>query len=618
MSSLASAREYRYVPSLVCLCIEKLALYPDQIAGVALTYAPPEDSTQFDILKALIPFYADDSFGISLVDPCLWATLVQIFGTSLPEIFTTYQIPLKHTLLPLLQRIPSTPTFSLVTILELPGCTQLTDDLALTLRSLHTLTAFDASDTALSSWGLRKLLMPALLVDDTEQSPMNGPWGLRMLRLRNCKAVDQTIFKSLEKLLLLSVLDLRGTSIDPATIPTPYKAWSTACLEQSLLSSLYHPTPLTESMSSLKSLSPELHSSTAIFQLHIDRINHRPPEQKKSGYQFGYHKPPEIAVEIHNKAFTFTASTMLSHAPQPADVDAPRELRPASKRGDYMLSVAKHESEELAARQKIRNFYSAPLVRRSSTVSNEGYSARKYYTEYARKEQMRCKQETSLPKVTWPRFGDSRRPQKQTETSSNTSLMLYRPPPPWSCIESLAPDTHISESSSQPSTSRTAVTKIASLSKSHPRMQMIADLKVGMGTRSRSTVMATFDGVRSPSSAPIAAKIDIAQTVGPMLHGRNPFRRPDAVSGCYYSGFFLHGASFRQASSRGATFDQDRETSSKRILKPISSVRVPELPPEEMRKLKESMTKKPRGSLPATLQIVLRKESLFPLLKMGI
>lgn len=208
MSSLASAREYRYVPSLVCLCIEKLALYPDQIAGVALTYAPSEDSTQFDILKALIPFYADDSFSISLVDPCLWATLVQIFGTSLPEIFTTYQIPLKHTLLPLLQRIPSTPTFSLVTILELPGCTQLTDDLALTLRSLHTLTAFDASGTALSSWGLRKLLMPALLVDDTEQSPMNGPWGLRMLRLRNCKAVDQTIFKSLEKLLLLSVLGM--------------------------------------------------------------------------------------------------------------------------------------------------------------------------------------------------------------------------------------------------------------------------------------------------------------------------------------------------------------------------------------------------------------------------
>jgi len=210
MGSLASAREYRYVPSLLCLCIEKLALYPDQISGVALTYAPSEDSTQFDILKALIPFYADDSFNISLVDPCLWVTLVQIFGISLPEIFTTYQIPLKHTLLPLLQRIPSTPTFSLVTILELPGCTQLTDDLALTLRSLHTLIAFDASDTVLSSWGLRKLLMPALLADDTEQSgqSMYGPSGLRILRLRNCKAVDQTIFKSLEKLLLLSVLGM--------------------------------------------------------------------------------------------------------------------------------------------------------------------------------------------------------------------------------------------------------------------------------------------------------------------------------------------------------------------------------------------------------------------------
>lgn len=207
-------QEFRYVPTLLCLCIKKLASFPDQINGVALTYASSsQHSLDFDILKALIPSYTG-SFNVSSIDPLLWATLVQIFEDSLPQIFKTYSIPLEDDRLPILQRIPCTSRFSLITILELPGCPQLTDDVSLTLKSLHLLMALDASDTKLSSWGLRKVLMPALLIDDNEESGQSsGLLHLRILRLRNCKSVDHTIFKTLGNLSLLSVLGTRHVLI---------------------------------------------------------------------------------------------------------------------------------------------------------------------------------------------------------------------------------------------------------------------------------------------------------------------------------------------------------------------------------------------------------------------
>lgn len=184
------------IPSLSCLCIHKLSSFPDQIPNLPLNYASET------LIKTLIPSYPD----LSPLDPRLWATLVQIYGTSLPVIFTTFPIPLEHVHLPLLQQISSTPAFSLLTILELPGCSQLTDDLILTLRSLHSLAALDASDTKLSSWGLKKLFMPVLITDDADGSSTSTCGLLRILRLRNCKNVDQ--FKPFQNLSLLSVLGM--------------------------------------------------------------------------------------------------------------------------------------------------------------------------------------------------------------------------------------------------------------------------------------------------------------------------------------------------------------------------------------------------------------------------
>ncbi|KAJ4000795.1 hypothetical protein F5050DRAFT_1665060 [Lentinula boryana] len=600
LNSYTDLTEYHYVPSLVYLCIRQLASYPDQISAVALNYAPPRDSTKFDILKALIPSYHDDSFTISTVDPRLWATLVQIYGASLPEIFRTYPIALTDTRLPLVQCIPATSTFSLITILELPGCPQLTDETLTPVKLLYNLTAFDASETKISAWGLKKLMIPALSVEHTEDTDSLfkvGPLGLRILRLRNCKAIDHTIFTSLQKLLLLSVIDLRGTSCIPSSIPPPYNQWSSAGLEQSISSSLYHPTPLAQSMTSLRSINA-LHPSTTIFQLHVESIWRYPIEDNVMNAP---------VVEIEDQAVTFTPDAMLLHPSQPPDMD------------QYMDKVAEEEARELANRQKIRKFYASASKGRLY-IPSARYSPRKYYAELALREKLRLSHDTVRSD-----FDDSNRPKKKRRLPNreppidpSPSLMLYRAPPPWRDIEHLLPaEIHPSKlNQSRPAD----FTKAAIVNKSRMRMQLIADFEVSVGTTARNRraggAMACFDGVhsiRDTSSKP--RNKEVSETVRPMLQGRNPFRRSETVTtvsistpapkSCFVESTFIGSSKSnegikdtRVTSMTTAQPKQQSSTSPKRPLKPISSVRVPELPPEEMRKLKESMIKKPRASLP--------------------
>ncbi|KAJ4487966.1 hypothetical protein J3R30DRAFT_3695617 [Lentinula aciculospora] len=618
---------------------------------------PVFDASEFDILKALIPSYYDETFSLSTVDPRLWATLAQIYGASLPEKLRTYSIALTDTHLPLLQHIPSTSTFSLLTILELPGCPQLTDDVLTTIKSLHTLVAFDASETKISSWGFKKLIMPALLDDNAEdiRSLSNlGPLGLRILRLRNCKAIDHTIFTSLHKLLLLAVIDLRGTSCSTLSIPSPYDKWSSAGLEQSLLSSLYHPSPLTESISCLSNMTSTLHSSTTIFQTHVDSVN-RCPIQKNFDRHFGKSQVPRTTtitdskggelggyrerqairsateVEIQDKAFTFIPNAMLSHPPQLTDVSSDAFTQTPT----YMLSVAEKESRELADRQAIRDFYApARHLVGPSCLRKPGYSVGKYYEHFALREKREELFFVPLvsPHLMRSNFADSDRPKKKrrlsdketTIPSSTTAslLMLYRAPPPWCDIEPLSAAEIQSSKPTPPSSSRPAVTKAAIVNKSRVKMQMIADLKVNVHTAARrrriGDTMATFDGVKSTGNESRNPRIckDVSETVRPMLQGQNPFRHSDitvntptfSLKDSFVNSTPIHSLNKNKGAylSRTASRDtaqparkQELSTSPKRPLKPISSVRVPELPPEEMRKLKESMAK-PRASLPSS------------------
>ncbi|KAF9069634.1 hypothetical protein BDP27DRAFT_1420757 [Rhodocollybia butyracea] len=592
---------FHHVPTLACLCILKVASFPDQIPqNLALTYVKPRDISEFDILKALIPSYngPDCSLDLSAVDPCLWATLVQIYSSSLPETFINYSIALKHTHLPLLQQIQSTPSFSLVTILELPGCPQLSDNTVLNIKPFASLIAFDASHTGLSSWGLRKLWLPPISADDLDSS---GPWGLRIIRLRGCKAIDQTIFKALRELSLLSVVDLRGTSIDPTTIPVPFSEWSSACLEQSSLALLYHPTPLTVSFSLLRNTTVDFHSSPTIFQLHINKFEFRP---------YRDHPATQPAVEIQDKAFTFSpnTSTVISHDP-PAD---------------YMQSVAETESSEQAKRQKIRNFYAPAKVplSRPSRFAQYGYSAEKYYSDYNYREMITLRRNS-----VWQKFDDSgsNRPTKKRKLSDqsilNTKvspLMLYRSPPRWHTDHAPPPITKSNYSDT-----------LSSNRASGPQMQIIANFqsKQKLGARKHPSnqsrdSMNTFDGTPSTTTTrlvtkPEKIKVDNVET-------ENAQGATAAISQTHQlptsSPTLISSLPTRETTTTNPLTAETNSTLPTRPLKPISSVRVPELPPDEMRKLKGSMESRKgsgRASLPASSSTLnsgdqIRRNSLPP------
>jgi len=173
----------------------------------------------YDILRALIPSYRSkhafdtDTFTneleLSQVDPRLWAVIIQVL-TQLPDALRVYPIALADKHLPQLQRIPSTPDFSFVTVLELPACAHLTDDTILELKQLHALCALDASQTLVTAQGIRRLCGTQTFAAENEGIDMasrrRGPWSLRILRLRNCQGVTNKIFDVISGFPLLSVL----------------------------------------------------------------------------------------------------------------------------------------------------------------------------------------------------------------------------------------------------------------------------------------------------------------------------------------------------------------------------------------------------------------------------
>lgn len=201
---------FHYVPSSIYFYLRVLLQHPDQVhhAGpFQMAYTRPDNISNFDILTAMIPDVWLPHFSMRNVDPRLWATLVQLY-TGLPHVFSSYPIPLEDIHLPLLQRISNTRQFSLVTILELPFCPDLTDTNIQSLRALHTLTALDASATSLTTAGIQRLVETLLWTqpEGDEASSRIGPWSLRILRLQGCRKIDSGVMQHLVKLPLLSVV----------------------------------------------------------------------------------------------------------------------------------------------------------------------------------------------------------------------------------------------------------------------------------------------------------------------------------------------------------------------------------------------------------------------------
>ncbi|KAH7930787.1 hypothetical protein BV22DRAFT_999811 [Leucogyrophana mollusca] len=207
------SQSHRVVPPLAYFCIRALSAYPDQLhvlGHIRIPYRP-------DILRALIPCCNGSTGGeardmaehgrlcLQAVDPRLWATIAQVMHP-LPYSLRDLDLPLADLHLPLLQQIPSTPHFSLVTLLSLPCCKELCDETISALRKLNSLVALDLRGTPVSSYGVN-VLARGLSWDRSEgRASRVGPWGLRILRLHSCRKVDNGVFSALHKFPLLSAV----------------------------------------------------------------------------------------------------------------------------------------------------------------------------------------------------------------------------------------------------------------------------------------------------------------------------------------------------------------------------------------------------------------------------
>ena len=203
------------VPPLSYFCIKRLVQVPELVYhyGPPRPYRPPESPNDPDILQSLIPQSIQGHFNLGKVDPRLWAILVQTYS-DLPQSLQTYRTALCDKYLPLLQRVPTTEHFSLLTVLELPGSSHLNDDTIVHLTALHTLCVLDASRTPLSALGIRRLSGTLKWVEDGVDcaNRRRGPWQLRILSLHHCTRVTNAIFQYLESFILLAAVGKSCTS----------------------------------------------------------------------------------------------------------------------------------------------------------------------------------------------------------------------------------------------------------------------------------------------------------------------------------------------------------------------------------------------------------------------
>ncbi|KAJ7172484.1 hypothetical protein C8R46DRAFT_1086111 [Mycena filopes] len=330
-----------YVPSLSWFCLIKLAqVAPDEVStliDMRRNYQPPRSDEAYDLLRALIPALSSE-LDWATVDPRLWATIIQVYD-NLPPNFGVYEIPLSDVHLPMLQNIQCSPHFSLLTILELPGCRELSDATIVNLKHLHSLGAFDASSTSLSSHGL-KVLAGTVLRSDEDQK-CKGPWGLRILRLRHCRNVaDDKTSAHLSHFPLLSILDLRGTRCRSEAFIPSFRPAPTAMHE------LYAPTPLQESLEGLASLC-ELFSSPNVFTLYINTLHHPATAQRA----------PVRQTPTEDVCVTFTSSGSTQfRKPELEDLNA----------------AAEQEFLAHSARQNLMSFYHSGAKPRPSN-SVRGY-----------------------------------------------------------------------------------------------------------------------------------------------------------------------------------------------------------------------------------------------------
>lgn len=205
-------RKKSQFPRLGSFCVRALLDYTDQLYVLGKirlncvdTHTRRRDGKRISnhhILKSLLPNWGTPFFSLADIDPRLWANIIQIYE-DLPEELRTLPIQLADPHLPLLQQIPSTSNFALITVLNLSRSQTLTDASILALKALHNLCALDISCTEVTSHGLRRLSRTLIFNDIGKR---RGPWTLRILRMRDCRKIDNEIFSFLKDFPLLCAI----------------------------------------------------------------------------------------------------------------------------------------------------------------------------------------------------------------------------------------------------------------------------------------------------------------------------------------------------------------------------------------------------------------------------
>jgi len=318
------------IPPLSYFCVKSLVKTPELVYqyGFPRPYRPPISPSDPDILQALIPSGRPGHFNLTTVDPRLWAIILQIYS-DLPHGLRTYRMALSDKYIPLLQRVPATEHFSLLTVLELPRCSHLNDDTIVHLKILHTLCVLDVSRTTLSAQGIRRLSGTLIIVEDGIDctNPRRGPWQLRILSLYNCRRVTDATYQYLESFTLLTAvgkrytnrelldlilfLDLRGTSCTWHREKIPSSFFPAPAVEKRL----YHPTSPLKALSLLLN-SEGLFPSSNTGVLHIDHLTHASREHNR-----GLGRSPDIESFLlaEDSNTVLPASHKVDSSPCPPD-----------------------------------------------------------------------------------------------------------------------------------------------------------------------------------------------------------------------------------------------------------------------------------------------------------
>ncbi|KLO05900.1 hypothetical protein SCHPADRAFT_861908, partial [Schizopora paradoxa] len=287
--------KFKRLPKLQHFCIKALVNYPEQIHVLEDTRL--ELNEEYDVLHTLIPKWSTSKFSIAQVDPRLWAVLAQVYS-NLPPILSTYPISLSDKHLPLLQFIPSTPDFALITVLDLRKSKNLRDETIFALKALHNICVLDIGGTEITADGIRRLALTVTINGDGER---RGPWTLRVLRLVDCGNVDGTIFQHLAKFMLLTALDLRGTGCTWKDIQPPFRV--------SEDEDFFEPRSVFDAVQHLAELGCRTLPSTNYRTLQVFENLSRHGPSRSASRQARPASKPSLTSSVHNSFVVLPAST---------------------------------------------------------------------------------------------------------------------------------------------------------------------------------------------------------------------------------------------------------------------------------------------------------------------